>query len=117
VAKLSELAFMIRSRRAGLNNFEIDVLFREPDVYRQVVASRLITVDSVAELYNAPVTDVVSVEHFDPGNAIHVVMRRPNGRASGDPGDTDISGGLQYFPLSELEVELDVGRPGCQAHP
>jgi hypothetical protein len=105
VAKLSELAFMIRSRRAGLYNIEIDVIFKDRSVYDQVVASRLVTPDTVAELYQAPRSDVVDVEHFDPGKAIHVVMRRPGGRASGDPGDTDLSGGLQYFPLADLEIE------------
>ncbi|MBI2847351.1 MAG: DUF4387 family protein [Chloroflexi bacterium] len=106
MAKLSDLAYMIRSRKVGQHGFEVDIIFKDSASYKMVVDSQILTKEVIARLYNTPESHVLAVESFDAGKTIHFVILRPGGRASGDPGETDVSGGLQYFPVTQLEVPV-----------
>ncbi|MBI4336494.1 MAG: DUF4387 family protein [Chloroflexi bacterium] len=104
MVKLAELSDMVRSRRVGQRAFEADIIFKEESAYQRVVDADIFTREFVASLYRTSVSNVLAVEAFDAGKTIHIVLMRPGGRASGDPGETDVSGGLQYLPLAEVEV-------------
>ncbi len=106
MTKIAELAHLIRSRKLGQNGFEVDVIFRDSGNYKRVVDSGVLTKEGVAKLYSVPESHIVVFENFDAGNLIHFAILRPGGHASGDPGETDVSGGLQYFPIIDIEVPV-----------
>ncbi|MBI4337527.1 MAG: DUF4387 family protein [Chloroflexi bacterium] len=104
MAKLADLAYMLRSRKVGHHSFEVDVIFRDAAAYQRVVDADILSRESIARLYNTDESSVLAVEAFDAGKTVHFVVLRPGGHASGDVGETDVSGGLQYFPLLAVEV-------------
>jgi hypothetical protein len=102
VTRLAELARELSSKNAGNFHLAFDIVFEDAPTYRRVRDSGVFTRERIAELYRAPVTDVLGIIYFEPGNAIKVTMRRL--RPSGDPGETDVFGAQQYPPLLELEI-------------
>ena len=107
MTRLFELAQLVRSKNAGPFELTFDILFDDPAIWRRVIDSGVITVESISALYQvAPAT--VRVFHYEPGNAIKISFARPI--ASGDVGDRDITGGQQYAPLVDLEI------PDLSAH-
>ena len=104
MTKITELAYMIRSRRVGQNAFEVDIIFKDFNDYKRAVDSGFLTKEITANLYDVPESHITVFETFDAGRLIHFTILRPGGRASGDFGETDVSGGLQYFPIIQLEV-------------
>jgi hypothetical protein len=101
MAKLYELASLVRSKNAGPFQLTIDVLFEDEERYRQVRDSRRINAAMIAALYNVD-AGVVQVFDYDAGRAIKVTFPRPV--ISGTPGDPDVTGGQQYAPLVDLEI-------------
>lgn len=106
MAKITEIAYMIRSRKVGQRAFEVDIIFKDKASYKAAVDSNLLTRQTIARLYNTAESNVLAVEAFDVGKTVHFVILRPGGRASGDPGETDVSGGLQYFPITQLDIPV-----------
>ena len=104
MTKITELAHLIRSRKLGQTAFEVDIIFKDLGGYKRVVESGFITKEVVAKLYGVPESHITVFENCDIGKLIHFAILRPQGHASGDPGETDVSGGLQYFPVTQLEV-------------
>jgi hypothetical protein len=101
MARLHELASLVRSKNAGPFQLTIDVIFDDEAVYRRVRDSRRINAQMIAELYSVD-PGVVRVFDYDAGNAIKVTFPRPV--ISGTPGDPDVTGGQQYAPLVDLEI-------------
>ena len=104
MTKITELAHLIRSRKLGQMAFEVDIIFKDFGGYKKVVEKGVVTKEIVAKLYDVPESHITVFETSDIGKLIHFAILRPQGRASGDPGETDVSGGLQYFPIIQLEV-------------
>ncbi len=102
MTRLAELASELSSKNAGNFHLAFDIVFEDARTFRRVRDSGVFTRERIAELYGAPVTDVLGIIYFDPGNAIKVTMRRS--RPSGDPGETDVFGAQQYPPLLDLEI-------------
>jgi hypothetical protein len=101
VARLYELAKLIRSKNAGPFQLTIDVMFEDRATYDRVLDSGVISAERFSELYRTPVEDV-QIINYDAANAIKVTIPRPV--TSGDPGDGDMMGGQLYGPLVDLEV-------------
>jgi hypothetical protein len=102
MTRLAELANEISSKNAGAFAITFDIVFDDPEVYRRVKESSVITPERIAETYRMAVEDVFHVVNFDQGSAIKVAMRRT--RPSGSPGETDVFGAQQYPPLLDLEI-------------
>jgi hypothetical protein len=102
MAKLSELASTIRSKNAGVNQITFDIIFPDAASYRRVLASQVITRESITRLFNIPASRISDFVAFDLANAIKFTIYRL--RPSGSPGDWDILGCQQYGPLLEIEV-------------
>jgi Domain of unknown function (DUF4387) len=102
MTKLYDLASTIRSKNAGVNQVTFDIIFPSAERYQRVLASRAITKESVAKLFNIPLTRISDFVEFAPANAIKFTLYRT--RPNGSPGDWDILGCQQYGPLLELEV-------------
>jgi Domain of unknown function (DUF4387) len=100
--KLSELASTVRSKNAGVNQITFDIIFPDRKTYERAVRSGAITRDSIAKLYNIPLSRISDFVTFEVGNAIKFTLYRL--RPSGSPGDWDILGCQQYGPLLELEI-------------
>jgi hypothetical protein len=102
MTRLTDLATVIRSKNAGPYLLTFDVLLRDRDAYRRVLASAAFTRDRIAELFGVPVADVIDVVGFEPANAIKITLNRPV--VSGSLRDTDVYGAQQHIPLLAVEV-------------
>lgn len=102
MAKLADLATIIRSKNAGVNQITFDIIFPDAASYRRVLDSGAVTRESVARLYRIPLSRISDFVTFDVANAIKFTLYRL--RPSGSPGDWDILGCQQYGPLLELDV-------------
>ncbi len=104
VKKLSELAKTIRSKNAGVDKITFDVIFQSKEHYELVKRSRVLTRESVAELYGIPPERISDFVEYDPALAIKFSIYR--NRPSGSPGDSDIFGSQQYAPLLDIKVPV-----------
>jgi hypothetical protein len=102
--RLADAVKELSSKNAGNFHLTFDIVFDNPDYYRQVKASNLLTTETISSLYGVSPSDVLDIIFFDPGNAVKIAMRRA--RPSGDPGETDVYGAQQYPPLLDLDVAL-----------
>ena len=101
MAKLRDIAKVIRSKNAGALQFTMDVMFEDEVTYEKVRDSGELTPRKLAPLYG--VTDnEVAVIPFDVAYAIKITL--PRKIPSGSPGDTDIYGAQQHAPLLDIEV-------------
>jgi hypothetical protein len=101
LAKLRELAALVRSKNAGPFLLTFDFVFADEPAYRRVLESGALGPDLFHRLYGTP-PDQVQVFPYPPGLAIKVTIPRPV--PSGDLADTDVFGGQLFGPLAELEI-------------
>ena len=101
MARLWELARLVRSKNAGPFMLTFDIVFADEETYLRVKRSDVINRALFARLYRVPVDEVLFVEH-DRAWAFKASIPRPF--ASGDPLDGDVFGGQQHGPLVDLEV-------------
>ena len=99
---LYELAQIVRSKNAGPFTLTVDLFFESPEDMARALSSPALAPESVAELYHVP-AHTVAVHAFEPALAIKVRLPRPSG-PSGSPGDRDVYGSQQHFPLAGVEV-------------
>jgi hypothetical protein len=101
MAKLGDLARLIRSKNAGPFTLTFDIMFDNEATYRRVLASGALTAQKFATAYQLSHNDVLYVEH-DVARAIKISIPRPYIQC--DPGDGDAYGGQQHAPLVEWEI-------------
>jgi hypothetical protein len=101
MAKLWELARLVRAKNAGPFTLTFDILFADAETYERVKRSGVITRELFARLYRVPEEEVLFFEH-DRALALKASIPRP--AASGDLEDTDVFGGQQHGPLVDLEI-------------
>lgn len=102
MARLYDLASVMRSKNAGPHTLTVDVMFSERALFDRVLAAPAFCAERIAKLYRvAP--DAVRIAPFARVLAVKVTLPRP-GASSGAPGDRDVYGSQQHFPLSDVEV-------------
>ena len=101
MAKLWQVAKLIRSKNSGPFELTFDVIFKDRAIYEKVRDAKVISANWFARTYKLAPEDV-SVIEYDAAAAIKVTIPRPV--ISGDVDDTDVFGGQQYGPLVDLEV-------------
>ena len=101
---LSELAKTIRSKNAGVDKITFDIIFRTKENYMKVKESKALTKETVAKLYNIPVSRICDFVEFDPAYAIKFTLYRL--KPSGSAGEGDIFGCQQYPPLLDLQIPV-----------
>jgi len=101
MARLRDLAKLIRTKNAGPFQLTTDILFGDFASYRLVRDSGVITRELMARLFHVD-RDRVHLVFFEPAYAIKVTIPRP--AVSGDLDDHDVFGGQQYAPLVDLEI-------------
>lgn len=101
MARLRDLAKLIRTKNAGPFQLTMDIMFPDAATYRHVADSGVVSVALIAGMFKvAP--GQVKLFHYDPANAIKITI--PRQVTSGDPADTDLFGGQQFAPLTDVEV-------------
>ncbi|MEW6216542.1 MAG: DUF4387 domain-containing protein [Candidatus Bipolaricaulota bacterium] len=106
IARLEDLAKVIRSKNAGPFELTLDVMFDSAEVYDQVKNSGVITRQAIAKLYGYEMDPdrVLAVAFFDPALAVKITLVRPC--VSGALGDCDVYGAQQHAPLLGLEIPV-----------
>ncbi len=100
--RLYDCADTIRSKNAGPFTLTVDLMFEDRRVFDAVRASGRLTPKTVAALYGVA-ADSVRICPFEQIRTIKVSMPRP-ASSSGAPGDRDVYGCQQHFPLADLEI-------------
>ena len=100
--RIYDVAKIVRSKNAGPFTLTIDLLFEGKEGFDRVLASPSFTAERVAKLYGVEGSSV-RICALERVLAIKVSMPRP-GSGSGTPGDRDVYGSQQHFPLAEIDV-------------
>lgn len=101
---LKDIAEVIRSKNAGPYELTFDIIFKEWDMYKKVVASGFFSKKRVADLYHIDEANVINIIEFEPAKAIKATIIRPI--ASGELTERDVYGAQQHAPLLELSLNL-----------
>jgi hypothetical protein len=101
MAKLKDIAQLIRSKNAGPFNLTFDFMFDRLEDYLRVKKSGVINQKLFAEIYGTPVKDV-EIYSVDAAQGIKVTIPRPI--VQGDLDDSDSFGGQLFGPLVDLEI-------------
>jgi len=101
MAKLGELAGVLRSKNAGALLVTLDIIFEDQATFARVRDSGAITPDKVAALYDVSHNDV-SIIPYEVAYAIKITI--PRLVPSGSFGDTDVYGAQQHAPLLNIEI-------------
>ncbi|MCE4606293.1 MAG: DUF4387 domain-containing protein [Desulfurococcales archaeon] len=103
MAKLYDIARVVRSKNSGPFTLTLDLLFEDEDCWRQV--SNKLTKEMVASAYKVKPEDVLDIIAYKPALAVKINMRRRI--PSGHPGDMDVYGAQQHIPLALIELDID----------
>jgi len=100
--RLYDAAKVVRSKNAGPFTLTIDLMFGDKARFDGVLGSPAFTAERIGALYGVT-AEAVRICPFERVLTIKVSMPRP-GASSGAPGDRDVYGSQQHFPLADLEV-------------
>ena len=101
---LKDIANVIRSKNAGPFELTLDVLLKDAEMFEKLKAADIINKKMIAELYQIPETDVISIVYFPNAKAIKATIVRP--LSSGALGERDVYGAQQHAPLVNLTFEI-----------
>jgi hypothetical protein len=101
MARLDELAKVIRSKNAGPYQITFDLLFEDLERYERAAAAEELTLPRVAARLGVPVEDI-QVYRCPPAQAVKITVRRQV--PAGSVADVDLYGAQQHVWLYEIEV-------------
>ncbi len=101
MARLDEIAKVIRSKNAGPFFVTLDILFSDLADFQRVVAARVIEKENMAALYRQPLENIF-VYHHPTALAMKVTIVRPV--PAGSIHDTDIYGAQKHVLLYPIEI-------------
>jgi hypothetical protein len=101
MAKLGELARLIRSKNAGPFELTFDIMFDDQETFQRVKRSNDLSREVIGEIYRVPLQDV---KFFVVPEALAFKASIPRPRFQGDLLDSDGHGGQQYAPLIDIEI-------------
>lgn len=101
---LKDIANVIRSKNAGPFELTLDVLLKDAEMFEKLKAADIINKKMIAELYQIPETDVISIVYFPNAKAIKATIVRP--MPSGALGERDVYGAQQHAPLVNFTFEI-----------
>lgn len=104
MARLQDLASVLRSKNAGPFQITIDLLFDDEASYRRVLDADVLTPGAIAKAYGVAPAEV-RVIPFERVRAVKVTIpRRFASNGSGSAFDRDVYGAQQHGPLAEFQV-------------
>jgi Domain of unknown function (DUF4387) len=101
MAKLGEMARLIRSKNAGPFELTFDIMFENTETFQRVKDSNALSQEVIGALYQVPAEDV---KFFVVPAALAFKASIPRPRFQGDLLDSDGHGGQQYAPLLDIEI-------------
>ena len=101
MAELWQLTKLIRSKNAGPFELTFDIMCKDEESFRKVVAQGILSPDSISKLYKV---DASEVRYFVIDSLLTIKISIPRPFFSGDLTDTDVYGGQFHAPLVLLEV-------------
>ena len=101
MAKLKDLAQLIRSKNAGPFTLTFDFMFDRFEDYRRARDSGVINRELFSRIYQTRPGEV-EIYHVDAAQGIKVSIPRPI--PQGDLEDSDCFGGQLFAPLVDLEI-------------
>lgn len=101
---LKDIANVIRSKNAGPFELTLDVLLKDEETFEKLRAADIINKKMIAQLYQIPETDVISIVHFPNAKAIKATIVRP--LPSGALGERDVYGAQQHAPLMNFIFDI-----------
>src|SRR3982074_916127 len=90
MAELWQFTRLIRSKNAGPFELTFDIMFKDRDSFERVLASGVLSVETIAEIYR---TNPHQVRFFRIDKLLPAKITIPRRVFSGDLKDTDIYGG------------------------
>ncbi len=105
MAKLKDLASVVRSKNAGAFEITFDIMFEDKEIYDKVKQAGVIGRELFARLYHTPVEQVLFAE-YDAACAFKGTI--PRRIPSGDIGDVDVYGSQQHIPLLDIDIPIEV---------
>ena len=100
---------LIRSKDAGPFMLTLDLFFTDGDARRAFMSAGVFSAERIGELYSV---DPALVQIFELPDIDALKISFPRPVASGEFGDTDITGGQQYGVLVEMIAELSIDGDG-----
>ena len=100
--ELWEFTKLIRSKNAGPFELTFDIMFKDENCFREVMASGKLSAEFIAQLYGV---DRKQVRFWVIESLLTVKISIPRPVFSGDVEDTDVYGGQFHGPLVRLPVE------------
>ena len=101
---LKDVANVIRSKNAGPFELTLDVLLKDEEMFEKLKAADIINKKMIAELYQIPETDVITIVYFPNAKAIKATIVRP--LPSGALGERDVYGAQQHAPLVNFTFDI-----------
>ena len=101
---LKDIANVIRSKNAGPFELTLDVLLKDQEMFEKLKSVDIINKKMIAELYQIPEADVISIVYFPNAKAIKATIVRP--LPSGALGERDVYGAQQHAPLVNFTFEI-----------
>ena len=102
MARLYDLASVVRSKNSGPFEITLDALFDDPAVYERVKNSGIITKSLIAQLYHVDESQVTTLVFFDLACGFKATFARKI--SSGTSLDRDVYGAQQHTPLANVEI-------------
>lgn len=99
--RLYDLAKVVRSKNAGPFTLTLDLMFEDEAKFDQALNSPEFTAAKIAELYHA---DPAALRLLPFRRALAIKITIPRPVSSGAPGDLDVYGSQQHFPLGGLRL-------------
>ena len=101
---LKDIANVIRSKNAGPFELTLDVLLKDAEMFEKLRKADIINKKAIAELYQIPEADVISIVYFPNAKAIKATIVRP--LPSGALGERDVYGAQQHAPLVNFTFDI-----------
>ena len=101
---LKDISNVIRSKNAGPFELTLDVMLKDQQMFEALRAANVINKVVIAQLYQIPEADVISIVYFPNAKAIKATIVRP--LPSGGLGERDVYGAQQHAPLVNFTFEL-----------
>jgi len=100
--RLYDYTTVIRSKNAGPFTLTIDLMFTDDKTFYKVLNSPSFNIKHIAGLYKVS-ADTVKIYPFKQVLAIKITLPRFFVSLE-SPGDRDVYGSQQHFPLGDIEV-------------
>jgi len=101
---LIDMADVIRSKNAGINEITFDILFSNEGYFHLALESGAFTVDNMGKVLNLPYDAFVGSFHYPIVRAVKLTIHREC--LAGSPGDRDVFGAQQQGRILAMKIPV-----------